>query len=261
MKQELVKPIVAVGNSAGVLLPKEWLNGNARIELIEKPLNIKKDVIEIIAPYLENIMGIYLAGSYARGEQTKISDVDIIAITDKVNKKITRGRYDIILIDAKVLKENLKNNILPILPMLMEAKPLVNPILIKEYLKTKINARNLRFHAETTKSALKVIKSIIELAELEGKNKLNNAAYPLVLRLREVYIVDCLRDGKTPTTKAFIGLIKEVAGSAKPYLLYIKIKNMPSGTKIRDGITIEESKKIYDYVKMHLRKLRTSVRS
>ena len=41
-KQELIKPIVRMGNSACVLLPKAWVDGKARVELIEKPIDIKK---------------------------------------------------------------------------------------------------------------------------------------------------------------------------------------------------------------------------
>ena len=43
---ELIKPIIRVGNSAGVILPKEWLNGEAKIRLISKPKNIEKFVLQ-----------------------------------------------------------------------------------------------------------------------------------------------------------------------------------------------------------------------
>ena len=66
---ELVRKIVRVGNSAGVVLPREWLNGTAKVELVRKPLDIKGDILKILEPYLEDISGIYLVGSYARGEQ------------------------------------------------------------------------------------------------------------------------------------------------------------------------------------------------
>ena len=58
MGQELIKPIVRVGNSAGIVLPREWLNGKAKVELIEKPIDIKRDILEILEPYLEDVVGI-----------------------------------------------------------------------------------------------------------------------------------------------------------------------------------------------------------
>lgn len=38
----------------------------------------KQEVFQILEPYKENIKGVYLFGSYARGEQTKESDIDIL---------------------------------------------------------------------------------------------------------------------------------------------------------------------------------------
>ena len=133
MKQELIKEIVRVGNSAGVLLPKQWLNGRARVELIEKPLDLEKDILNILKPYLKGIKGIYLVGSYARGEQSKESDVDVLAITENENKEIKEGKYEILLVSQKNLGNILTKNILPLLPMLKEAKPILNEELIRGY--------------------------------------------------------------------------------------------------------------------------------
>src|SRR3989344_8018928 len=190
MIRELIKPIVRVGNSAGVLLPKNWINGKARIELIEKPIDIKKDVLEILDPYLQNIEGIYLIGSYAREEQTKKSDVDILVITNKINKKIKKGKYEIILISKEKVESALEKNILPILPMLKEAKPLVNSSLIEKYKKTQLTKRNLKPHIELTKSALGINREFINFDEEMESNSGDSVAYSLILRLREMYIVD-----------------------------------------------------------------------
>ena len=119
MKYELTKQIVKVGNSAGVLLPREWLNGMARVELVKKPIDIQKNVLEIIGDYLEDAIGIYLTGSYARGEESERSDVDILVITNSVNKRIVRGVYNIILISKEKVEKTLEHNILPLLPMLL----------------------------------------------------------------------------------------------------------------------------------------------
>ena len=46
---ELIKETIRVGNSAGVLLPKEFLN--TKVKIVLQPLNIEKDILEIL---LEN---------------------------------------------------------------------------------------------------------------------------------------------------------------------------------------------------------------
>ena len=86
---ELIKTTVKVGNSAGVLLPKKYLN--SQVKIILEPLNIEKDVIEILMDekILDKIMGIYIIGSYAREEQTIESDIDILVITFDLNESNT----------------------------------------------------------------------------------------------------------------------------------------------------------------------------
>jgi predicted nucleotidyltransferase len=246
MKQELIKPIVRVGNSAGVLLPREWLNGRAKIELVEEPIDIKRDVLEIIGDYLENIIGIYIIGSYARSEQKEGSDIDILIITKDTDKKIKKGRYDLLLISAKTLKKELENNLLPLLPMIREAKPLLNSIALDDYKNAKFTKKNIRFHIETTKSALAVIDKAIALAEIEGRGLSENIVYSLVLRLREVYIVDCLKNSKIATTKEFVCLIKKLTESDKAYRLYLNVKNDKKRSDER--ISVEEAEKIRNYI-------------
>ena len=43
---ELIKQTIKVGNSAGVLLPKQYLN--SKVKIILEPLNIEKDVLDIV---------------------------------------------------------------------------------------------------------------------------------------------------------------------------------------------------------------------
>src|SRR3989344_2268778 len=149
-KQELIKPIVRVGNSAGVILPREWLNGKVRVELVERPLNIKKDILEILDDYLEEIVGIYIVGSYARGEQTKESDVDVLVITNRINKRLEKKHYEIIMTTKDVVEDEMKRNVLPLLPMIKEAKVLMNSDLIEKWKKTELTKKNLKPHIELT---------------------------------------------------------------------------------------------------------------
>ncbi len=245
MEQELIKPIVKVGNSAGVVLPKEWLGGKAKIKLVKKPINIKKDVLEILAAYLYDVQGIYLVGSYAREEQTDKSDVDVLVITNKTNKKIEQGKYNLILISKEQVENSLRNNVLPLLPMLKEAKVVLNAELIVGYKKTGLTKRNLKFHIETTKSAMRVDKESIEIKEEENESISDNIMYSLVLRLRELYIVDCLIKNKKLTTKGFLELVKTIVGSIEPYNSYLRSKNK---NKVKKVVSVNEARKIYDYI-------------
>ena len=87
-KQEITGKIIKVGNSAGILLPREWLNGEAKVTLVQKPLNPEKEIFEILNEEMPSIISLALVGSYARKEENQKSDVDILGITTSLNKKI-----------------------------------------------------------------------------------------------------------------------------------------------------------------------------
>lgn len=243
--QELIRQIVKVGNGAGVVLPRQWYGGKARIELLEKPLDIKKDILEILDSYMENVMGIYLAGSYARGQQKDDSDVDVLVVTYNINKKITKGKYEILLISRDNLKNTLKNNVLPILPMLRESKVILNKDLISEYAKTLLTKQNMKWHIETTKSAMKIAESSISISKEGNENCGDEVSYSLTLRLREIYIVNCLIKNKLWSNKELISLMKKICGSDKAYNGYLRVKK---NIKSREELPIEEANKLMIYI-------------
>jgi len=241
---ELIKQIVKVGNSAGVLLPREWLNGKARVELISRPLDIKKEILEILDEYLRDIKGIYLVGSYARGEQEKDSDVDILAVTNNTNKRIKKGKYEITLISEDNLDKTLKNNILPILPMIKEAKPMLNENLIEKYKNIKPNEKNTKFILDLAKSSRKICKKSIEISKMSNKNVSDNVMYSIILGLRTSYVIDSLNKNKIPTTNGLKSLIIKLAGSEEPYNSYLRLKNNQAD---KESISPQTAEKLNNY--------------
>lgn len=244
---ELMRPVVRFGNSAGVLLPREWLNGKARIELVEKPIDVKRELFEILDEYLSDIIGIAIVGSYARGEENSESDVDVLVITKSINKKVISGKYEIIIISEDNLKKELERNVLPLLPMLKEAKSVMNNAVIEEYQNVPLTKRNLKFHFETTKSAMNIIKAEIELEkEKDGDFLSDRSAYSLILRLRELYIVNCLINGKIWSKKQFTKLIKNISGSLEAYEGYIRRKK--NKKEVNKSISLKDAEIFYKYI-------------
>jgi len=253
MENEIIKNTIKVGNSAGVLLPKEWLN--TQVKVILQPLNIKKDVLEILIEenILKNLLGAYITGSYARNEQTIESDVDILAITDSINKKIKKGRYEIIVISRENAEKQLKTNILPLLPMIKEAKVIINDALIKRYLNTSLTEKNLKWYVDTTKSRIKKIKEDINLYKKAGESYMSdNIAYILILRLRSLYILDSMKKGKAWKKTCFLSLVKRISGSLKAYEGYLRSKN---NERVRNELPVEEAEKIACYISKEVIKL------
>jgi len=242
---ELIKNTIKVGNSAGVLLPKEFLNSQVKIVL--QPLNVEKDILKILLEekILVNVLGVYLIGSYARKEQTIESDIDVLVITNKIDKRIVKEKYDILLVSKEVVDNKMNENVFPLLPMMIEAKPIINKDLIKNYINTQLTKKNIKWHIDTTKSAMKVVKEYIKLAEEMEEKVSDSASYSLILRLRTLYIIDCLKNRKLWTKKEFLGLIKKISGSLTAYERYLVVKNDNSR---KYKLQIEEAKKLMDYV-------------
>lgn len=250
--EQIIKSIVRVGNSAGVVLPLEWLHGVAKIELMRKPLDVKREILEILEPYLHEIVGIYLVGSYARGEVREGSDVDVLVITNQTNKRIKHGAYEIILISLDKIEATLKRNAMPLLPMLLEAKTIINEDLLKEYANLKLNKENLKSYFELTDSALKICEGLINLDKEEGQDSTGVAiAYSLVLRLRGAYIVDCLIKNKMWSTKGLLALIKKIAGSLKAYEGYLGVKDDKSAANYK--LNVVEAEKLIVYIRNKLK--------
>lgn len=238
----IIKSVVRVGNSAGVVLPLSWYGGEARIELIKKPLLVKEDILNIAQPYLDSILGIYLVGSYARREENEISDVDALVITSDINKRIKKGKYDVLLISLDEVKKAMKI-IVPIIPMIHEAVPIINKQLLEDLKKEGVKKENLKWHIETTKSMLNLIKKDLEIGrELNEKEIGAGIVYSLILRLRQVYIIDCLLKDEDYKNKDFIKLLRK-NNIYELYDLYRKEKVGKSKIKVSAGI-VEKAYKL-----------------
>ena len=144
--ETLVKHTREVGTSAGVLLPRKWLNKQVVVTLFSPSREeIAKDIIEILVKkeLNEDVKGVYLFGSYAREDYDSSSDIDVLVITNKINKLINYGDYEIMLVSEKNFSKNLSHSLM-YLSILKEIKIIINKELIEKYLhrKQKINIRN-----------------------------------------------------------------------------------------------------------------------
>lgn len=203
MKQ-ITKTVQEIGNGAHIYMPKEMIGKKVVITVKEKSIeDIETEVITILRPYLKHIKGIYLHGSYARNEQTMESDIDILVITDKKIKKRI-NEYDIISATEKQIENTIKNNAVLILPILKEAKPILNEELIEKYRKEKLTKKNTRWYIESTETSLGVAREAIEAKDEE---LIPNLVYPLIMRLRGLHLIVCLIYNKAYSNKQVDGYL------------------------------------------------------
>lgn len=242
---EIIKKTREVGKSSGVLLPRSWLNKQVVVKLLTPDTDtISKEIIEILikSQLLQGTIGIYLIGSYARHEEDENSDIDILVITSSTNKLLKYGNCEINLIKKTDIQKGLTKD-LHIISILKEALPLLNKEYLEE-LKQQINLKKFNL------SFLQEIKRVLKLNELviAGEDTVNSGViYSIILRLRELYILDCIFHNKAHSKKEFISLI----GDKGIYQIYEDIKNDLHNEK---RTTSEEAIKILNKARTMLKK-------
>ena len=189
MKSKIVQKF---GNSGHIVLPKEYVG--KRIRFIAEPKtfeDIKNDALAILKPYFESILGVYLYGSYARNEQSVDSDVDILVIANaklKISDKIQD--YSVVSVTMDEAGKILENNAVLLLPIIQEAKTIINPDLLKIYKECRFTVKNTKTFMESTTRILELNKKGLEL-----DFDIGSLVYSLILRIRSLLMIKLMLSG------------------------------------------------------------------
>ena len=254
---EMVREIRRWGNSAGILLPKEWLGNQVRVILIDRTLEIKKEVFGILEPYLEDILGIYLVGSYARGEEKKNSDIDVVAISKNTNKNIKSGKYDLSIVKLDNIRKTIESDPILILPRLKEAKAILNKYLLEELVDIKIKKDSFKEFIEDSKRIIKINREFIKLDKEQGFEYLDSISivYSIILRLRGIFIINALLKNKKYIKKEFIGWIEKEVGKREVMLAYNIYESIRDRKKIHEKIRINTIEELLNLLQKETEKL------
>ena len=218
--ETITKQTREVGTSAGVLLPRSWLNKQVVVTLFEPSKEkILQDIISCLfeRDLNEEVKGVYLYGSYARGDFDFNSDIDILIITQDTNKLINYNNYEILLVSESSFSKNLLNN-LNYLSLLKEMKVILNKELIEKY-KIKKHNFNIKKNLSEIAGVFKINQDSINMCIDNNLNLPDGVVYSVVLRLRELYLMKCLLSKKSYSKKDFLESIGD-----KAYTAYLRIK-------------------------------------
>lgn len=255
MKNELIKQAFRLGNSAGIILPKDWDGRKVSVRLIDKSL--QQEIIEILEEenLLKDTIGVYLAGSYARNEETEMSDIDVLVITGNINKQLKKGKYDFIFVSKDKFEKSVMKS-LYLASLTNEAKVILNADFLNRF-KDEIWKVSIKKHLKELESVTSINKKFValdkELNELVG----DETIYSLVLRLRELYLIECLRKRKMPSNKIFIDLLKKIA-TEESYGAYLRVKNNMKTKKI---IPVSEAMALINEIMMRINNLKHGKKS
>ena len=256
--KEEIRNAIRWGNSAGVLLPKNWAGQQVKVILIDRTLQIKKEVLIMLENYLEDIIGIYLVGSYARNEQEEDSDIDIIAISKNIKKEVISGKYSISITPLKSLKRTIEKNPILVLPRLNEAKVIINSSLLEELKSIKTAKISFKNFIEETKRIIKISNGFIKIDKEQKREYLNSISivYSLILRLRGVFLIKYLIEKKNYSKKEFSSWLKKELSQEEFEKSYNIYKSIRDGKKVNEKIRIETAEKLVNILKKEIKNIK-----
>lgn len=247
--ETLVRQTRELGTSAGVLLPRKWLNKQVVVTLYSPSKEeIGMRVIKILFErnLNEEAKGIYLFGSYARGDYEFNSDIDVLVLTKNVNKLIREENYEILFVSEKNFLKNLPSN-LNYLSMLREMKVILNKELVeKRYAEIgKIDIKNM---LKEIGGVIKINEESLEDCRKSRQNIPDGIVYSIVLRARELYLIKCLFLKKNYHKEDFLKFVGD-----KAHIAYNRVKREE---KELNNISYEEIKSLLDLSLKWLKELK-----
>ncbi len=251
--EEVKKEVVPFGNGSIVYTPKKWIGKKVLVVLEEKPLDVKGEVMELLKPFFSEIQGIYLFGSFARKEQTKESDIDLLVISDKKIDLKKKGRFDFLVKTKKEFLDGLKkDSTLFLHQILREAKPVFNKSLLEELKKEKVKPDFNEFFSSTL-TAFKNVKELIKAGKKRGKKHLDSNAvvYSLILRLKGLYLLQCYLKNKEFSNKGVKEVIKSHGFKEKKVEEFFGVYRAERDEKKAvHSILLSEAEELFDAAKI-----------
>lgn len=244
------------GNSCGVLVPREWLGKQVQVILVDRTEEIKKESFEILSPYLEDLCGIYLVGSYARNEQTPDSDIDIIAVSSSTKKVITSGKYNIQIFTLNGLKNTIKHYPSTIFPSILEAKAIMNKELLEELKSIEIKPEYFKPYFSDCKRIISINRGFIKKDRKKGNILRNdNVIYSAFLRIRGIYLMKGILEKKVYSRQDFINWIRHNLNIPEKEFeqAYEIYKNIRDNKKVNKHLSIDTAEKLIEFLEKEVR--------
>lgn len=187
----LIQTVGVHGNAGGVYVPKEWVGNLVEVRLLDPQTQSMK----IIAPILERIESACYYGSWARGEQTRKSDLDIFIISSEELEIPHQPNIEVHARSVEQIQNATGSDLLFYQSILHEAKPLINRHMLAN-LKRDITPEELQWLVESTETRLKMMGELID-----DETYTPSLIYSLVMRLRATYLAQCILKRKRYTTR------------------------------------------------------------
>lgn len=205
VREQVVKTVVRSGNGGAVWVPKDWLGEEVVVTLPERPrLGFKERIIRVLEPHLKDVVAVAVYGSYARKEQERGSDVDVLVVTNTAGLKLREKGMDVFSLPLDRLRVAIEKYPAMYYQIVQEAVPMINAPVFDELKSVKISNVSFKPYFVETKEHLKSSRELLELDKVDGEFvKSYSVLYSAMLRLRTLFIVRCILANKTFSNRRF----------------------------------------------------------
>ncbi|MDO8517505.1 MAG: DUF2080 family transposase-associated protein [Nanoarchaeota archaeon] len=253
-QEQIIRKVTEIGNGAHIFAPKEWMNEKVLIIRIEKK-SIKEEIMEILYPHLNKIIAVFIYGSHARAEASETSDIDVLIISKEKFKIEKKRNFEFLVIPEHSIESAIKTNPILMYSIFKEAKAIINEDYLDKYKNKKIALKDFSSFIESTKKiSVKSSEDLLELDRKTGKTVSTSVLYSAILRLRGVFIINCLLKNKLYSNSSFRTWIKKniEIDYEKVYEVYRYVRD---NKNIKNEIPIETGEKLINFLKKEIDKL------
>ncbi len=219
--EQIIREVKVIGNGAHIFTPRDWVGEEVFVIRTRKGKKSLKDkILSALDSYLENIEGVYLYGSYARGEAEKGSDIDLLVISNKKMKIIKEG-FEIICLSESEMNKAIKISPVLIYSILAEAKPIINSTLLMKIKKEfKPSYSDFADYLEETGKIIIINEELLD-------------PYSIMLRLRGIFIINAIlqNEAYSYSNKSFISWISNEIADIDLKRIYNYYNNIKRNNK------------------------------
>lgn len=257
VQEVLEKEVVSFGNGGMVYAPKKWLGKKVLLVLEEKQLDVFEEILRVLKPFLAEIEAVYLFGSFARNEQRKNSDIDVLVISEKKISLEKNNNFDFFIISKNDFIEKLKaDGSLFFYQIVKEAKPILNNVFLEEFKSIKVSPNFSKFF-DNSLTAFSKVQELIEFDKKLNKNFSDSGAsiYSLILRMRGLFLIQCFAKKQNYSNKKFFELVASHGFDQKTVEQFIEVyKNERDEKEVEAKIQLEELEKLFNAAKLEFLK-------
>lgn len=251
-EEKIIRRVSEFGNGAHVFVPKNWANDEVTLIRIQKK-DVKEQIISLLSPYFEKIIAVFLYGSYARNEQNKNSDVDLFIISSE-KFSLKKENFEIKVIEEGKLDKAKKINPILFYSMIREAKPIINKNYLENLRMERINKNYFKEFIRSTKKMITLNKKMIFLdKESDLKFVSDSTVYSLILRLRGIFLINCLTKGEEYSNLNFKKWVtRDFSGDyEKAYNIYTLIRD---SKKVKEHILFSDAEQLSHLLEIEIKK-------